>query len=206
MELNKNISRRNFIKVSGLTGAALTLGFYFPAAAKEAELLKGEVAENLGIELNAWISIDTSGKVTIINHRAEMGQGSFQSVPQIIAEELEVDLNSIDIVFGVGNQSKYGSQVTGGSSTVRGSYKNLGRMGASAREMLIEAAAKKWSVNKTECHAENGQVIHKPSGKKFGYGELVADASKLEPPKTVQLKKSVSTKFCASHWLVRILH
>jgi isoquinoline 1-oxidoreductase beta subunit len=189
MEINKNISRRNFIKATGLSGAALTLGFYFPASAKEAELLKAETAENLGIELNAWISIDTSGKVTIINHRAEMGQGSFQAVPQIIAEELEVDLNSINIVFGVGNEAKYGNQITGGSSTVRGSYKHLGRIGASAREMLIEAAAKKWNVNKSECYAENGQVIHKPSGKKLGYGELVADASKLEPPKTVQLKK-----------------
>jgi isoquinoline 1-oxidoreductase beta subunit len=189
MDINKNISRRNFIKVTGLSGAALTLGFYFPASAKDAEFLKADAAENLGIELNAWISIDTSGKVTIINHRAEMGQGSFQAVPQIIAEELEVDLNSIDIVFGVGNQAKYGSQVTGGSSTVRGSYKNLGRMGASAREMLIEAGAKKWNVNKSECYAEKGQVIHKSSGKKLSYGDLVADASKLEPPKSVQLKK-----------------
>jgi isoquinoline 1-oxidoreductase subunit beta len=187
--INKNISRRNFIKLGGLSGAALTLGFYFPASAKEAQLIKVETAENLGIELNAWISIDPSGKITIINHRAEMGQGSFQSVPQIIAEELEVDLNTIDIVFGVGNETKYGSQITGGSSTVRGSYKHLGRMGASAREMLIEAAAKKWNVDKGECYAENGQVIHKASGKKFNYGELVQEASKLEPPKTVTLKK-----------------
>src|SRR6188768_3311502 len=96
---NKNLSRRNFIKLSGMTGAALTLGFYFPAKGSEAEIIKTETAENLGIELNAWISIDTQGKVTIINHRSEMGQGSFQSVPQIIAEELEVDLNDVNIVF-----------------------------------------------------------------------------------------------------------
>src|SRR4051812_2525374 len=95
--IDKNISRRNFIKLTSLSGAALTLGFYFPAAAKEATYLKGDAAESLGIDLNAWISIDTSGKVTIINHRAEMGQGSFQSVPQIIAEELEVDINAINI-------------------------------------------------------------------------------------------------------------
>src|SRR5688500_1024558 len=105
--INKNISRRNFIKVSGITGAALTLGFYFPANGKEAGILKTETAENLGIELNAWISIDTSGKVTIINHRSEMGQGSYQSVPQIIAEELEVDLNNVNIVFAQGNNAKY---------------------------------------------------------------------------------------------------
>ncbi len=187
--LNKNISRRNFVKLTSLSSAALTLGFYFPASAKEATFLKGDVAENLGIELNAWISIDPLGKVTIINHRAEMGQGAYQAVPQIIAEELEVDLNSVDIIFGVGNEKKYGSQITGGSSTVRGSYKHLGRMGASAREMLIEAGAKKWNANKSECYAENGQVIHKPSGKKLSYGELVQEASKLEPPKTIALKK-----------------
>ena len=86
--MTKNITRRDFIKVSSLTGAALTLGVYLPSNAKEAEIIKVNVAEKTGIDLNAWISIDTSGKVTIINHRSEMGQGSWQAVPQIIAEEL----------------------------------------------------------------------------------------------------------------------
>jgi isoquinoline 1-oxidoreductase subunit beta len=184
----QNLSRRNFIKLSGMTGAAFALGIYTPAKGKEAQILKATTAENLGIELNAWISIDTSGKVTIINHRSEMGQGSFQSVPQMIAEELEVDLNNVDIVFGVGNNTKYGSQITGGSSTVRGTYKKLLKLSASAREMLIEAATKKWGVERAECYAENGTVFHKPSGKKLGYGELVQDAAKLEPPKEVALK------------------
>jgi isoquinoline 1-oxidoreductase beta subunit len=186
--ISKNISRRNFIKLSGMTGAALSLGFYLPANAKENEVVKLETAENLGIDLNAWISIDTSGKVTIINHRSEMGQGSWQSVPQIIAEELEVDLNKVNIVFAQGNNAKYGSQITGGSSTVRGSYTKLLKLSATAREMLIETAAKKWNVSKTECYAVDGTVIHKPSGKKFHYGELVQEASKLEPPKSVRLK------------------
>lgn len=184
----QNISRRNFIKFSGMTGAALTLGFYMPATGKEAAVVKLETAENLGIELNAWISIDTAGKVTIINHRSEMGQGSFQSVPQIIAEELEVDLNHVNIVFAQGSQTKYGSQVTGGSSTIRGSYKRLLKLSATAREMLLEAAAKKWGVNKSDCFAENGQAIHKPTGRKLGYGALVEEASKQEPPKEVALK------------------
>jgi isoquinoline 1-oxidoreductase subunit beta len=185
---SKSINRRNFIKLSGMTGAALSLGFYFPAAGKESEILKAEAAENLGIELNAWITIDTSGKVTIVNHRSEMGQGSFQSVPQIIAEELEVNLDNVNIIFGVGNSSKYGSQVTGGSSTVRGTYKKLLKLSASAREMLKQAAAKKWGIPVSECYAENGQVIHRPTGKKLGYGELVQEASKLEPPQDVELK------------------
>lgn len=190
----KNISRRNFIKISGLTAGALTLGIYSTSSAKGLQLVKAGDAETLGVELNAWISIDTNGKVTIINHRAEMGQGSFQSVPQIIAEELEINLDDVKIVFGVGNEKKYGNQITGGSSTVRGSYKQLGQMGASAREMLKEAAAKKWGVDKSTCYAENGQIIHKPTGKKFGYGELVADASKLEIPKNIPLKKSEDYK------------
>jgi isoquinoline 1-oxidoreductase subunit beta len=183
----KNLSRRNFIKLSGMTGTVFALGAYLPVVGKE-EILTRSQANALGIELNAWISIDTTGKVTITNHRAEMGQGSFQSVPQIIAEELEVNLDQVEIVFAVGNNSKYGSQITGGSSTIRGSYKNLLRLSATAREMLIEAASKKWNVKKTECLAENGFVIHSASGKKAGYGELVEAASKLEPPKNVALK------------------
>lgn len=183
----KNLSRRNFIKISGMSGAVLALGYYMPAAGGE-QIINKNTAETFGIELNAWISIDTSGQVTIINHRAEMGQGSYQAVPQIIAEELEVDLNKVNIIFGTGNSSKYGSQITGGSSTVRGSYEKLLKLSASAREMLIQAAAKKWAVDSKECYAENGEVIHKPTGKKFGYGDLVAEASKLEAPKEVTLK------------------
>ncbi len=183
------LSRRNFIRLSGMTGAALTLGLYTEVKGEEVKIIKPDVTKSLGTELNAWISIDTSGKVTIMNHRAEMGQGAYQSVPQMIAEELEVDLNQVDIVFGVGNEKKYGSQITGGSSTVRSAYKHLCRMGATAREMLIEAAAKKWKVDKNTCYAENGNVIHKPTGKKFHYGELVEEASKIEPPQTVVLKK-----------------
>jgi isoquinoline 1-oxidoreductase subunit beta len=189
MESNKNIvSRRNFIKISGLTGAALTLGIFTPASGKEPEIINQKTAESLGVELNSWISIDTAGKVTIINHRAEMGQGAFQSVPQMIAEELEVDLNSVNIVFAKGHQTKYGSQITGGSSTIRGSYQKLLKLGATAREMLIQSAAQKLGVNSADCYAENGFVIHKPSGKKVHYGEVVEAASALTPPKTVTLK------------------
>jgi len=187
---DKNLSRRNFIRISGMTGAALTIGYAMPALANDAaEILTAQKASEQGIELTAWISIDKTGKVTILNHRSEMGQGSFQAVPQMVAEELEVSLDNVNIAFAPGSQTKYGSQLTGGSSTVRGAYIRLLRTGATAREMLIEAAAKKWNVNKSECYAENGFVIHKPSGKKLGYGELVEEASKLTPPKDVKLKR-----------------
>ena len=184
----KTTSRRNFLKVSGLSGTGLLLGFYFPALGREARIVNATGAANEEIELNAWIRIDTSGKVTILSHRAEMGQGAYQAIPQIVAEELEVNLNEVNITFAKGDNKKYGSQITGGSSTVRSSYKNLLRLSATAREMLIAAAAIKWGVPKTECYAEAGHVIHKPSGKKVHYGEVVVEASKLEAPKDIKLK------------------
>jgi isoquinoline 1-oxidoreductase beta subunit len=190
METENTLSRRNFIKLSGMTGAALTLGLH-AVHGGEIKVVKADLTN---IELNAWISINSSGKVTIMNHRAEMGQGAFQSVPQMIAEELEVDLDKVDIVFGIGNEKKYGSQITGGSSTVRSAYKHLGRMGASAREMLVSAAANKWNVDKATCYAESGHIIHKPTGNKFHYGELVDEALKLEPPTDVVLKKTSEYK------------
>jgi len=184
------LSRRKFLRTAGLSGTALFLGFYFPAAAKAGRVISetGLKDVEFEIEMNAWIIIDTSGKVTLVDHRAEMGQGSFQSVPQIIAEELEVELANIDVIFAKGHQKKYGSQITGGSSTIRGSYINLLTLGASARELLIQAAAAKWHVPVSECYAKNGSVYHKPSNKGFHYGELVVDASKLEAPKNVKLK------------------
>jgi isoquinoline 1-oxidoreductase subunit beta len=187
--IDKQVSRRNFIRISGVSGAVFTLGFATPTWAKKAgKLLTAETASAMNIELTNWISIDKTGKVTLLNHRSEMGQGSFQSVPQIIAEELEVNLNAATIEFAPGHQSKYGSQITGGSSTIRGSYRHLLRTSAAAREMLIEAAAKKWAVDKKECFAEEGVVIHRPSGKKLGYGDLVEEAAKLTPPQKIKLK------------------
>ena len=172
-----------------MTGAALTIGYYLPVSGKGTEkILTKEAADSLSLQLTSWISIDRSGKVTILNHRSEMGQGSYQVVPQMVAEELEVSLDQVAIAFAPGHQSKFGSQVTGGSSTVRGAYQRLLRTGATAREMLIEAAAKQWNVNKSDCYAENGFIFFKPDGKKIGYGDLVEDASKLQPPKDVKLK------------------
>src|SRR6478736_3705281 len=102
----KSISRRKFLKTGGLTGTALFLGFYFPETAKAGRIISGSAMKNVEfeVELNSWILIDTSGKVTLVDHRAEMGQGSFQSVPQIIAEELEVELANVNVVFAQGSQ------------------------------------------------------------------------------------------------------
>src|SRR6187402_2723016 len=102
----KTFSRRNFLKVSAMSGAVLSIGFYFPVTGK-AKVIKGAEAETFGVEMNAWIHIDTSGKVTIFSHRAEMGQGVYQAIPQIVAEELEVNLDTVNIVFAQGDQKKY---------------------------------------------------------------------------------------------------
>jgi isoquinoline 1-oxidoreductase beta subunit len=184
------LSRRRFVKLSSVTTAALTVGYYFQAIGSDkiAKIVTGENAEAMGIELTAWVNIDKNGNIVLYNHRSEMGQGSFQSVPQIIAEELEVDLNKIRIEFARGAQGKFGSQITGGSSTIRGAYQQLLKTGATAREMLIEAAANRWKVAKNECYAEDAHVVHNASGKKLGYGELVEEASKITPPKDVKLK------------------
>jgi isoquinoline 1-oxidoreductase subunit beta len=186
----KALSRRKFLRTAGLGGTALFLGFYLPAAAKTGSVISETALKDVEfeIEMNAWIIIDTAGKVTLVDHRAEMGQGSFQSVPQIIAEELEVDLSNINVIFAQGHQKKYGSQITGGSSTIRGSYINLLTLGASARELLIQAAAAKWNAPTADCYARNGRVFHKPTNRSFHHGELVVDASKLEAPKNVKLK------------------
>jgi isoquinoline 1-oxidoreductase beta subunit len=98
---SKALSRRKFLRASGLTGTALLLGFYFPSKAKEPTIVNAEEI-NEEIELNAWIRIDTSGKVTILSHRAEMGQGAYQAIPQIVAEELEVNLEEVNIGFAPG--------------------------------------------------------------------------------------------------------
>lgn len=185
----KTVSRRKFIQFTSLSGTSLLLGLYFPVNAREPVVIQPMTADISEIELSAWIRIDTAGKVTLISHRAEMGQGVYHSLAQIIAEELEVDLSHVTIEFAPGNREKYGNQVTGGSSTIRGSYKKLLNLSASAREMLLTAAALKWKVPNEECYAENGHIIHKPSGRKFHYGELVVDASKLEAPKNITLKK-----------------
>lgn len=185
------LSRKNFLKAAGLGSAALALGFYFPAGAHIVNILAGETAadnEAPLVSLNAWIHIDTNGQVTLFDHRAEMGQGSYHSVPQIIAEELEVDLKDIQVSFAPGNRNEYGGQITGGSSTIRGSYKKLLKLSATARMMLVQAAANQWKVDVSTCYAASGHVIHKPSGKKLHYGQLVVAASKLQPPKEVPLK------------------
>jgi len=182
-----NLSRRTFLRNSGAATIALVLGGRFDTSSATSVFKPQDVARD-GIELNAWIIIGTDGRVTLVCHRAEMGQGVYQSLPQILAEELEVDLDAVDVVFAPGNNKKYGSQITGGSSSVRINYKKLLPLAASAREMLVAAAAGAWAVSPSDCYAESGHVIHRPSGRRGHYGEFVLAASKLDVPANVSLK------------------
>lgn len=178
-------SRRDFIKASTM----LAIGFSLPSIGKAGTLHKIDTssASALGIELNPYILINDDGKIILFNARPDMGQGTYQSLPLLIAEELEVTLDQVEI-RNTDGQGKYGAQLSGGSSSVRTRWLPMRKAGAAVKEMLITAASKKWQVPTTECYAETGKVFHKPSGKSYTYGELVEEASKLEIPKEPKLK------------------
>ncbi|HKB91133.1 MAG TPA: molybdopterin cofactor-binding domain-containing protein, partial [Opitutaceae bacterium] len=181
------LSRRGFIRLAGLTTGGLMLGFYFKST------VGALAAESMGATSeftpNAFIRISPTGVVTLISKQPEIGQGIKTSLPMIIAEELEVNWKDVIVEQGDLNPI-YGSQGAGGSTSTPTNYDNFHRLGATARVMLIEAAAQTWGVPAAECHAEAGSVVHKSSGKKLGYGALVSKASTLPVPdtKTVQPK------------------
>lgn len=184
-----DLSRRVFLRQAGLSGVALTIGCCWTASGKIAGEIIHAADPNTAAELMAWISIDSSGSVTIFNHRSEMGQGTSQAIPQIVAEELEVSMDQVSFRFAPANPQKYGPQPQEGSFSIRGWYEQLLRVGASAREMLIEAAARQWHVPASACYAENGHVVHRATARKLGYGALVKDAAMIEPPQQVKLKE-----------------
>lgn len=186
----QDISRRDFLRHAAWSGAALTLAAYLPVKGAPAAIVNpGTSGIAAGTDLMSWISISPAGKVSLMCNRSEMGQGTFQALPQMLAEELEVRLEDVQILFAPANPKKYGPQPQEGSFSVRGWAPQLLRTGASAREMLIAAAAAEWQVPTSECFAENGEVVHRPSGKRLGYGILAEKAARLTPPAEVVLKK-----------------
>ena len=148
---------------------------------------------------NAFLRIDRAGKVTFVMPVIEMGQGTYTSMPMLIAEELEVDVDKVAIEHSPPDDKLYanpliGMQMTGGSTAIRGTYVPLRRAGATARVMLVTAAAQRWNVDPSTCRAENGVVVHAPTGRKLGYGELVDAAAKLPVPEKVALKEPADFK------------
>ena len=142
---------------------------------------------NSPLQPNVYLAIDADGTTYIIAHRSEMGSGSRTAVPRILADELDADWSRVKLVQAIGDE-EYGDQDTDGSHSVRGSFDTFRESGATARLMLVRAAAAKWGVPEKECSTEPHTVVHKSSGKKLGYGELAAAAAKLTVPKKEELK------------------
>src|SRR5262245_46860897 len=190
-------ARRNFLKfsASAATEGGLLLGFGLPARGE----IRDSLTTNAPFAPNAFLRIDRSGKVTFVMPMIEMGQGTYTSLPMLIAEELEVDIDKVAIEHSPPDDKIYanplvGLQLTGGSTAVRGSYDPLRRAGATARVMLVTAAARRWNVDPSACHAEKGVVVHRPTGRRLGYGSLVDDAAKVPVPEKVALKTPADFK------------
>jgi isoquinoline 1-oxidoreductase subunit beta len=154
---------------------------------------KAEAADDAFVP-NAFIRIERDGQIVLTMPYVEMGQGTYTSIPMLIAEELEVDLKQVRLEHAPPNEKLYanpllGVQATGNSNATRGVWERLRRAGATARTMLVSAAAKRWSVEPASCRAHSGEVLHTPTGRTLTYGELAAEASRLPVPENVALKR-----------------
>ena len=189
MTIMPEVSRRRFIVSAAAAGGGLAVGFHLPGQGAP----PAEAAPAKGTEVNAWILVHPDDTITLRVHRSEMGQGSFTAIPQLIADELEADWRKVRAEFALAHRQitdrkVYVSMATGGSRAIRDSQSYVRQAGATAREMLIAAAAARWKVPAGDCQADNGDVVHKASGRKLSYGALAAAAAKMPPPKDVKLK------------------
>ena len=184
----RSISRRLFLKAGAAIGGGLMIGWvpesYAADAADGGQLFAP----------NAFIRIDRAGMVTVVSPAIEMGQGTYTSLPMLVAEELDVDMKNVVVDHAppsdklYGNPANFGAQITGGSASIRGFYLPMRQAGAAARQMLIAAAAAKHGVDAAELTTEAGQVVHAKSGRRLAYGELADAAAKLPVPADVKLK------------------
>ncbi len=173
------VNRRSFLKIGAAGAGGLLVGFHLPGKLQ---------AATTPAKLNAYIHVGSDDVVTLMIHKAEMGQGTVTSLPQLLAEELECDWSKIHTEFP-GIDPAFGQlQGVFGSMSIRTSYGPLRQAGAAAREMLIQAAAQKWGVMPSQCRAENGVVINTVSNARATYGSLADDAAKIPVPKNVTLK------------------
>ena len=174
------VSRRNFVRTVALGSAGLVVGF------NSRNVLAG--ASGSQFSPNGWVKIDIDGMVTLTIGKSEMGQGVRTSLAMLLAEELEADWTRIKLVQATPSP---GSDLgTGGSDSMRSSWKPLRQAGAAAREMLAAAAAARWKVDRASCEASRGAIVHTPSGRRLEYGALVADAAKLPVPGNPPLKNA----------------
>src|SRR6266850_175374 len=186
----EGMSRRTLL-TSGLAGGLL-LAFHVPVhAATEPVQPPDDTAGKFAP--NAFIRIDHSGKTTLVMPQVEMGQGTYTSISMILAEELDADFAHVAVEHAPPSDKLYanpifGIQVTGNSNSVRAFWKPLRNAGASARAMLVQAAAQQWQVEPASCKTSNSEVTHAESGRKLSYGALASAASSQTPPKDVTLK------------------
>ena len=186
MGATAQVSRRAFLQTATAAGAGLVIGFHLSGCGR------GPSGPVETVSPNAWLRINSDESILVIVDRSEMGQGVTTSLPMLVAEELEADWSMIRIEFAPADQAYtnplFGMQGTGGSTSVRAAFGPLRQAGASAREVLIAAAAQNWNVDRSECHAERGAVIHGPTNRRASYGSLVATAKTLPVPESVPLK------------------
>ncbi len=183
------ISRRKFIQLSTVTTAFLVVGCK-PGSDEVVAAVKRDLK---GVGLNQFVSIGSDGTIIMFNHRPEMGQGTFQAIPMILAEELEVDINKVHIKQSAASRELYGSQMVVGSRSIQTEFDKLRIMGATARDMLRQAAANRWGVSIDECLVSEGTVKN-AKGEQLKYEELVAAASNIEAPSSPQLKNPADFK------------
>ena len=180
--------RRSFIKSSVLAGGGLMLGFSWLAGFKANGSQVLEIPDEW-FEINAYLKIGNNGVVTIMAPNPEFGQGVITSLPMIIAEELDVDWKNVLVEQAPFNAELFQRQFAGGSNAIRSGWRGLRIVGATARQMLKEAASKAWGVPTSEIATEAGILSHKNSGKKAGYGEMASSAAKIPVPENVELKQ-----------------
>jgi len=176
--MSQDFSRRDFLKVSSTVGVGLVISVALPYKER---LVAAGIVEN-SFEPNVWIKISPDNKVVITLAKSEMGQHIRTSIPMIVAEELNADWSQVNVVQADTHPDKYGSQSTGGSGSIRRSYMRLRKAGATAREMLVSAAALKWEVPASECKAYMSEVIHSKSKRSLKFGDLISLAGKLDAP------------------------
>src|SRR5438046_1633970 len=184
------LSRRKLLQVAAATGGGLLLSLRLPSASGQAE-----AADAGTFTPSAFIRIGSDGQIVLTMPYVEMGQGTYTSIPMLIAEELEVELEQVRLEHAPPNEKLYGNpllggiQATGNSNAVRASWQPLRQAGATARTMLVSAAAKRWNVDPASCRAQSGEVRHAPTGRRLKYGELPAEAASMPVPESVVLKR-----------------
>jgi isoquinoline 1-oxidoreductase beta subunit len=182
-----DLSRRGFLQAGAAAGGGLMLSLSLPFGNRESKAADAFIP-------NAFIRIGSDGQIVLIMPYVEMGQGTYTSIPMLIAEELEVDLKQVRLEHAPPNEKFYanpllGVQATGNSNAIRGAWQPLRQAGAAARTMLVAAAAKKWNVDPASCRAQSGEVLHPPTGRSIKYGALASDAAAMPVPEKIALKR-----------------